>query len=206
MTQHSLVAVSAGLGQPSSTRMLADRLMAATARALSEASDEVSTSVIELRDIAQDMTNNLISGFQSEGLRQATESAAKADGLIVVSPIFSASYSGLFKMFFDVIEPDSIAGSPVLIAATAGTPRHSLALDHAMRPLFSYLRAIVVPTAVFAATEDWGSDGEHSGGGLVERIDRAAAELALLMSGGVPGRPADPFESVTSFEKLLSGE
>ena len=80
-----------------------------------------------------------------------------ADALIAVSPIFSGSYSGLFKTFFDVLEPETLAGKPVLIGATGGTARHSLALEHALRPLFSYLHAVVVPTAVYAAPEDWGT-------------------------------------------------
>lgn len=96
-----------------------------------------------------------------------------ADGLVAVSPIFSASYNGLFKMFSDVLEPDALAGKPTLIAATAGTARHSLALEHALRPLLSYLRAVVVPTAVFAASEDWACDGD-----LTARVERGAAELA----------------------------
>jgi FMN reductase len=104
-----------------------------------------------------------------------------ADGLIVVTPVFSASYSGLFKSFFDVLDKDALAGKPVLIAATGGTGRHSLVLEHALRPLFAYLRAVVVPTGVYAASEDWGAEG------LAERIERAAGELASLMSA-VTGR------------------
>ena len=90
-------------------------------------------------------------------------------------PVFNGSYSGLFKMFFDALDKDSLAGTPVLIAAAAGSARHSLVLDHALRPLFAYLRAVVVPTGIFAATEDFGSHG------LSDRITRAAAELAALV-------------------------
>lgn len=89
--------------------------------------------------------------------------------------MFSASYSGLFKSFFDVLDKDALAGKPVLIAATGGTGRHSLVLEHALRPLFAYLRAVVVPTGVYAASEDWGAEG------LAERIERAADELAALL-------------------------
>ena len=78
-------------------------------------------------------------------------------------------------MFFDALDPDGLTGTPVLVAATAGTARHSLVLDHAMRPLFAYLRAVVVPTGVFAATEDFGSHG------LSDRITRAASELAAAV-------------------------
>lgn len=84
---------------------------------------------------------------------------SKADALIAVTPIFSASYSGLFTSFFDVLDRAALRGTPTLIAATGGTPRHSPALDLAVWPLFAYLRASIVPTAVYAASTDWGGDG-----------------------------------------------
>ena len=121
----------------------------------------------------------MLTGFPNAQLGRVIESLDRADGLIVVTPIFSASYSGLLKMFFDVLEKDEIAGKPVLIAATAGTARHSLALEYALRPLLAYHRAVVLPTSVFAATEDWGS--AEAGRALALRIERAAAELAALV-------------------------
>jgi FMN reductase len=168
-----LAVVSAGVRQPSSSRLLADRLAAATRQRLAG----VQVEVIELRDLAVDIAHNMTTGFPSPTLRAAIETVTGADGVIAVSPIFTASYSGLFKSFFDIVEDTALVGKPVLIAATAGTPRHSLALEHALRPMFSYLRMIVVPTAVFAATDDWGATSE-----LGARINRAAGELADLMS------------------------
>ena len=146
----SVVVVSGGLGQPSSTRLLADRITAATERHLRDAGFEPATEIVELRDHAHDLTNHLLTGSPSPTLQAATDAVLAADGLIAVTPIFSASYSGLFKMFFDVIERGGFAGKPVLIAATGGTARHSLALEHAVRPLFAYLNAATVPTAVYA--------------------------------------------------------
>jgi FMN reductase len=199
----SLVVVSAGLGQPSSTRLLADRLAAAVDRHLRDAGILANLEVIELRDHAQDLTNNLLTGFPSPRLQGAIDAVLAADGLIAVSPIFSASYSGLFKMFFDVVERDGLTGKPSLIAATGGTARHSLAIEHALRPLFAYLNAGVVATGVYAAAEDWGGGGLAADGSLVERIDRAARELAAAMVVRQHQAPADPFESPTSFEQLL---
>jgi FMN reductase len=172
VSTRKLAVVTAGLSQPSSTRLLADRLAEATAGRL----DDVEVTVIELRDVAQDITNNLLTGFPSPKLEAAIEKVTGADGLIAVTPIFTTSYSGLFKSFIDVLDPQSLTGLPVLLAATGGTERHSLAIDYAMRPLFSYLHAVAVPTGVYAASGDWGSDS-----GLSERIDRAASELAALM-------------------------
>ncbi|GII04977.1 FMN reductase [Planobispora takensis] len=174
-----IVAVSAGLSRPSSTRLLADRLAEATRRILAEEAP-VEVRVIELRELASDIADNLVTGFPAAPLREAIEAVTEADGLIAVTPIFTASYSGLFKSFFDVIDNTALTGKPVLIAATGGTARHSLALEHAMRPLFSYLRALVVPTAVFAASEDWGTAGDERTDGLSDRITRASRELADL--------------------------
>jgi len=199
----SLVVVTAGLSQPSSSRLLADRLSAAVDRHLRDAGIEPGVEVIELRDHAQDLTNNLLTGFPSPKLQSAIDAVLASDGLIAVTPIFSASFSGLFKMFFDVIEKDGLAGKPSLIAATGGSPRHSLAIEHAIRPLFAYLNAAVAATGVYAAAEDWGAGGLAAEGSLVERIDRAAGELAAAMVARPRQTPADPFDAPVPFEQLL---
>jgi FMN reductase len=217
-----LVVVSAGLGKPSATRMLADRLAEATGRGLREQGRAVHVRVLELRELAVDIANNLVTGFPNATLAEAVAAAERADGLIAVSPIFSASYSGLFKSFFDVLEHRSLSGKPVLIAATGGTARHSLALDHALRPLFSFMGAIVVPTGVYAATEDWGAPAGTEAAHLGARINRAAAELTALLASlpsasaprsgraGNAGTGADDGaaaieETVVPFEQLLAG-
>jgi FMN reductase len=202
MTTRSLAVVSAGLSQPSSTRLLADRLAAATAAALQVQGIDVEVEVIELRDLAHDLTDNLLTFFASETLQAAKDAVAGSDAVIAVSPIFSASYNGPFKTFFDLLDRDALAGTPVLLGATAGTARHSLALEHAMRPLFAYLKAVVVPTAVFAASEDWGTGGQVHGG-LAARIDRAAGELAASIAARPPKEVVDPFADPTPFEQLL---
>jgi FMN reductase len=199
----SLVVVSAGLSQPSSTRLLADRLAVATDRHLRDAGSQPQIEVVELREHAQDLTNHLLTGFPSPGLQAIIDAVLASDGLIAVTPIFSASYSGLFKVFFDVVERDAFAGKPVLIAATGGTARHSLALEHAVRPLFAYLNAAVVPTAVYAATEDWGGGGLAADGSLVERIERASRELAGAMAARVSPARQDPYADPVPFDQLL---
>ncbi|WP_103354092.1 FMN reductase [Amycolatopsis sp. CA-128772] len=178
-----LAVVTAGLSVPSSTRLLADRLAAATVAA---AGSPAEVSVVELRDIALDITKNLLTGFPGPQLRSAIETVTGADALIAVTPVFTAGYSGLFKSFFDVLDTDSLVGKPVLLAATGGTERHSLVLDYQLRPLFGYLKADPVATGVYAASSDWGS-GEASGA-LQRRIEKAGAELASLAAG----RPAAP--------------
>ncbi|WP_049577452.1 FMN reductase [Nonomuraea sp. SBT364] len=200
-----LVVVTAGLTQPSSTRLLADRLAEAAGQRLGGSGPRV----VELRELAVDIANNFVTGFAGARLRSALEAVAEADGVIAVTPVFSASYSGLFKSFFDLLDPDALAGTPVLIAATGGTARHSLALEHALRPLFAYLRAVVVPTAVYAASEDWGGTGDAFTGALPDRIARASGELADLMLRLTPpaDEPADGgpvVEEVVPFEQQLA--
>ena len=205
MTPRTLAVVSAGLGVPSSTRLLADRLAAATSAAATGAGTDLDVRVIELRDLAHDVTNHLLTGFPPVALRRALETLAAADALIVATPIFNASYSGLFKSFFDAVDHGTLAGKPVLIAATGGSARHSLALEHAVRPLFAYLRAVVVPTAVYASAEDWGAAGGDGAGALGARIDRAAGELAREVARREAATVAGPFTLTTSFERLLAG-
>lgn len=202
----TIVVLTAGLRQPSSSRLLADRLAAASATALRERGHRPEIEVVELREYARELTNHLLTGFPATRLSQLIERVVDAEALIVVSPIFSGSYSGLFKTFFDVLDSDALIGKPVLIGATGGTARHSLALEYALRPLFSYLRTVVVPTAVYAASEDWGSDAQ-----LTERVLRAAGELADLVRPGTH-RSAPPDRAVAEiddelvpFERLLAG-
>lgn len=191
--------ISAGLSKPSSTRMLADRLADATRARLEEKGFEVSVDTFELRDTAQDVTNNMLTGFPSPTLEKVIEQVTTADALIAVTPVFTTSYNGLFKSFFDVIDNQALVDMPVLIGATAGTARHSLVLDYALRPLFTYLHAIVVPTGVFAASSDWGS-GDDKVTTLHERIERSAGELApLVVASDRSSQVRDPFVLDASF-------
>lgn len=190
-----ILAIAAGLSQPSSTRMLADRLVAA---ARTELGDGGTVEVVELRPHAHDIMDNLLSGFANPRLRPVLDQLERADGLILVSPTFAASYSGLFKSFMDIVDPESVRGKPVLLAATGGTERHSLVLEHALRPLAAYLRAQPVPTAVYAASSDWGNDPD-----LNRRITRAAGELVTAVRQRPRGAEPDPFTDPVPFEQLL---
>jgi FMN reductase len=204
MSTRTLAVVSGGLSNPSSTRLLADRLTTATVAALRARGDDATVEVVELRAHARDLADHLVTGFPGPSLRTAIDTVVGADGLVAVTPIFSASYSGLFKTFFDVLDQGALTGKPVLLGATAGTARHSLAVEFAMRPLFAYLRAVPVPTGVFAASEDWAGSGTEQA--LAGRIDRAAGELADLVAGRPAATgPADPFAGTPSFEELLRG-
>jgi len=173
-----LVVVSAGTGDPSSTRLLADRIADRVAALASGRGRTVTLSVIELRELSADISSALVSQLIAPKLRQAIIALGEADGIIAATPVHKAGPSGLFTSFFGVLDNDLLIGKPVVLAATAGTARHALVPDDEMRPLFAYLRAMTVPTSVFAAPEDWSDPA------LNKHIDRAALELVLLMESG----------------------
>jgi FMN reductase len=181
----SLVVVSAGVSNPSSSRMLADRVAQKTLDLLDESGTPASVAIVELAPLAVDIARATVSGFVSEQLQAAIDRVAAADAIVASTPIYKAGTSGLFKSFVDVLDNDLLVAKPVLLAATAGTSRHALVVDDQMRPLFAFMRALMLPTSVFAASDDWGTTD------LGERIDRAATELAALVEADVEARIAD---------------
>lgn len=199
-----IAVVSGGLGDPSSTRLLADRLAASTIDALTRDGVTAEPHIVEVRPLAHDIATHLVTRVASAELTDAMRTVANADAIIAVTPVFSMSYSGLFKSFFDGIEERELSGIPTLLGATGGTVRHSMVLDTAMRPLFAYLGAHVAPTGVFAATEDWGNDA-----GLEARIGRAGTQFARLITSMPRHTKADPFDpegdGFTDFQALLGG-
>jgi FMN reductase len=189
----NLVVVSAGTSDPSSTRMLADRTAQRVAALAERRGATVRTRVIDLRELATDITTALTSQLLTPKLERAVDALGAADGLIAAAPVYKAGPSGLFTSFFQVLDNDLLIGKPVVLAGTAGTARHALVVDDQMRSLFAYLRTLPVPTSLFAAPEDWGASAGESGAGgpggeeysaLNQRIDRAAFELVLLMESG----------------------
>jgi FMN reductase len=199
-----IVVLSAGLSTPSSTRLLADRLAAAAGAALAARGIGAEVEHVEVREHAQAVVSATLTRFPSPDLERALASITGADALIAVTPTFNASYSGLFKSFVDLLEPGALDDVPVLIGATGGSERHSLVLDHALRPLFAYLHAVVLPTGVYAASADWGSGDAAGAGALPGRVERAGRELAALLAER-PARPAleDALAVDADFEDLL---
>lgn len=188
----NLVVVSAGTSDPSSTRLLADRTAQRVAAIAGQRGATLRTRVIDLRELATDITTALTSQLVTPKLQQAIDVLGAADGLIVAAPVYKAGPSGLFTSFFHVLDNDLLIGKPTVLAATAGSARHALVVDDQMRSLFAYLRTLPVPTSLFAAPEDWGDEG------LTKRIDRAAFELVLLMESGFARQVRD--ESWQSYQ------
>ncbi|WP_402841446.1 CE1759 family FMN reductase [Microbacterium sp. GXS0129] len=210
MTDRRIVVVAAGLSNPSSTRMLADRMAAAAVAQLRERDITASVEIFELRDYAHQIIDNMLTGFAPQELEAMIAKVVAADALIVVTPVFSTSYSGLFKSWIDVLDPDSLSGKPVWIGANAGTARHSLAIDYAVRPLFAYLHADAISSGVFAASSDWGANADEVAP-LSKRVEKGARELAEAIAAREPVTDLDPFDPASylgedkSFGHLLGG-
>ena len=196
METRRITVLSAGLGVPSSSRLLADQLAGAVTQQLNAAGYDATVDVVELRDLAVDIANNFVTGYAAPRLAEVIGAVEASDGIIAVTPVFSASYSGLFKSFIDVLDPKSLDGKAVLLGATGGTDRHQMVLDYAMRPLFT-------ATAVFAGPQDWGST-DDGGTPLSGRVERAATEFARLLEDAQPARKEAP-PVTQSFEELLAG-
>jgi FMN reductase len=180
-----LVVVSAGTGNPSSTRQLTDRIAQKSLDLLEQAGTPATVNVVELGPLAVDVARAAVAGFPGEPVQAAIDRLAAADAIIAATPVYKAGVSGLLKSFVDVLDNDLLVAKPVLLAATGGTPRHALVIDDQMRPLFAYMRALTLPTSVYAAPEDWGTAE------LGTRIERAAAELAVMVRAGVEQQIAD---------------
>lgn len=172
-----IVVVSAGLSVPSNTALLADRTAAKVQELASAQNLTVQLQQVELRELGHAIMDAMITQFVSAELQAAIDLVQAADALIVATPVYKAGPSGLFTSFFQVLDNDSIIGTPVLLTGSAGSARHALVVDEQLRGLFAYLRAVTAPTALFAAPEDWGA-------GLEKRIARAATELNALLAGG----------------------
>jgi FMN reductase len=192
-----VVVVSAGVSEPSSTRLLADRTAQKVIDRLRESGSSATVSVIELGPLAVDIAQAIVSGFPGGRLQAAIERLAAADAVIASTPVYKAGISGLFKSFADVLDNDLLIAKPVILAATAGTARHAMVVDDQLRPLFAFLRAIPVPTSLFAAPEDWGSSA------LGERIERASTELVLMLRSGIRRSIAD--SAWTGYQHQFAG-
>ena len=180
-----LLIVSAGTSEPSTTRMLADRIAAGSLERLRELEVPAAVEAVEVAPLAVDVARASVSGVPSAELRAAIELIAGADAVIAAAPVYKAGMSGLFKSFVDVLDNDLLIAKPVVLAATAGSSRHALVVDEQMRSLFAYMRALTMPTSVFAAPEGWGSTE------LGERVQRAATELAVVIQRQVGQGIAD---------------
>lgn len=195
-----LVALTGGISLPSTTRTLSDLLVERAVAHLEADGRRVEVRTVEARDVAEDATTAMVLGLRTPALVDALRAVEEADLLVVTTPVFRGSYSGILKTVVDLLDADALAGTPVLLGATGGSPRHTLVIDQALRPLLAFLGAVSVPVGVYASTGDW-SPERYAAPWLEERADRAArglADLAALVappaapSAAAPAEPAAP--------------
>ncbi len=174
-----IVAVAGSWQSPSKTRALTDAVVEAIA---GQRSSDITK--IDLAEVGTEIAalKNIKAG--SSEIQSLFSSVEQSDLLIVGSPVFKASYTGLFKHFFDLLDPSALAGKPVVLTATGGSHHHALVLEHHFRPLFGFFRAQTLPTAVYAVESDF-HDGVLVNESIKERIGRAAAEAVRVLDGRV---------------------
>jgi FMN reductase len=185
MTSFTIAIVNAGVSDPSSTRLLADRIAQKTVDTLEASGTTATVRAIDLGPLAVDIAQGIVSGMLNPKVQTAMESLAGADAVIAATPVYKAGISGLFKSFADLIDNDLLIAKPVVLAATGGSARHAMVVDDQLRPLFGFLRTIPVPTSLYSAPEDWASTD------LGRRIARAAQELAVMLRSGAGRQIAD---------------
>ena len=186
-----IIAVSTGLSEDSTTTRLAQRMLASAENAFAARGAEVATTHINVRTLAKALVDLTVSGFPARELEEAFAAVKRASAVITVAPVYKAAPAGIHTLFWQLIDDASLAGTPVLLGGTGGTPRHSLAAESTLRPMIAYLKGYALPTSVFAATDDWGG-GEQAG--LDRRITQATdelAELALALNPAAVGTQQD---------------
>ncbi|MCA8063491.1 FMN reductase [Burkholderia sp. AU38729] len=146
----NVVAISGGLQRPSRTLALTDAIVAALGAAL-----PIETRLIELGEIGSRLAGALTRAQVPADLDAQIRAIETADALVVASPVYRASYTGLFKHLFDLVHHEALIDVPVLLAATGGSERHALVIDHQLRPLFSFFQARTLPIGVYASESDF---------------------------------------------------
>ncbi|MFB9125300.1 FMN reductase [Paraburkholderia dipogonis] len=176
-----VVAVSGGLQRPSRTLVVVERLLAELGDSL-----PINTHLIELGQIASSLAGAVHRSQVPVEVESHIEAIESADLLVVASPVYRGSYTGLFKHLFDLVHHEALFDVPVLLAATGGSDRHALVIDHQLRPLFSFFQARTLPIGVYASEADF-SGYAVSNPALDERIALAVTRaLPWLHAGRLP--------------------
>ncbi len=167
-----LIAVSGGLQRPSKSAALAEHLLDLIADAF-----PCEQRLVELGPLAPQFAGAVWRSQLPETVERELAAIERADVLVVATPVYRGSYTGLFKHFFDFIDQDALIDKPVLLAATGGSERHALVIDHQLRPLFSFFQARTLPLGVYATDNDF-ADHRLRNQALIER-SRLAVQRAL---------------------------
>lgn len=167
-----IIGIAGSLSRPSKTRALVE---AAVTRAA--ARFDLAGAVFDLSDIGPSLGQAGKLSDLAEFSKAAVATILSADALVIASPVYKGSYSGLFKHLFDLLDPASLAGKPILLAATGGGDRHALIIEHQLRPLFGFFEAQTLATGVYASDTDF-TAGQPVAPALLARLDRAVDQFA----------------------------
>jgi len=182
-----LVAVSGGLQRPSRAAALAEHLLDLLA-------DQVPCEqrLIELGQLAPRLAGAVWRSQLPDTVENDLAAVEQADILVVATPVYRGSYTGLFKHFFDFIHQDALIDKPVMLAATGGSERHALVIDHQLRPLFSFFQARTLPLGVYATDKDF--------------ADYRVQDLALLERARLAVQRALPFIELMRHSRTAAAE
>ena len=187
-----IVGVTGSLQAPSKTITLVESITADLAQRLA-----AEVRLIKVNELGPSFAGALSRAEVSPEVEAALGAIETADVLVVASPVYRASFTGLFKHLFDFVDQFSLVDTPVLLAATGGSERHALILEHQFRPLFSFFQALTLPVGVYAHDSDF-TDYRISSPRLVDRIDKAVAKSLPLISAHLAERD--------EIERTLAGE
>jgi FMN reductase len=191
-----VVAVSGSLTAPSRTTALVEEIVAAFARAVEPATG-IDAHIIALHELGPHLAGVLSRTALPPVAEEELQRIEAADLLIVATPVYRASFTGLFKHLFDFVDQYALVDTPVLLAATGGSERHALIIEHQLRPLFGFFQSLALPVGVYAHDSDI-VDYRIAGTALAERIEKAVARgLPLIRSS---------FAERAAIELSLSGE
>lgn len=226
-----ITALTASLSESSTSNRLAQRILDTATELVAETTpeaapettaDPLETETINLRELSHQLVDSMLTGVPSDELDEVYAKLRTSDAVVLAAPVYNAAPIGLLTMFLQLFPEAGLRGIPVLLASTGGTARHSLAMDQHIRPVIAYLKGLALPTAVFAATDDWGLPEEQTG--MRRRIQAAVEELLDFTSAGAGGaessrgvgtpgahgtsrraEPVDEFDpnTIVPFEQLL---
>lgn len=183
MGKIKVVAVSGNLGGRSRTRTLVDAVTREIGALAQESGTSVALTDITVGDLAPELGALTNPNAIPPGVAAALDAIVGADLLVVGSPVYKGSYTGLFKHLIDFIDPNALIGLPVVLTATGGSPRHALVIEHQLRPLFGFFQAQTAPTGVFALDSDF-VDYRLTSPEIAARVRKAADEAVRLAALG----------------------
>jgi FMN reductase len=179
MSKIRILGISGSPSRPSRTRGLVEAVVSAASL-----DPRIEASIFDLNDVLPELGHTLDPRQAPPNVAALLEAISEADALVVGSPVYKGTYSGLFKHLFDLVDPKALRGKPVVISATGGSDRHALALDHGLRPLFAFFSADIIPTALYGIESEF-VESRPVGDALSARISRAAEELSWRLGTAV---------------------